>query len=85
MLSGACATASGTGNGNGSTYAPDDLVLRIDVSGGFLAPGVALTHLPMFSLYGDGRVIREGPQIEIYPQPALPAITVGTCGSPAGM
>ncbi|OGN83425.1 MAG: hypothetical protein A2X23_04700 [Chloroflexi bacterium GWC2_73_18] len=51
---------------------PSDLVLRIDIGGGLMGPGWALTHLPIFSLFGDGRIVTEGPQIEIYPGPALP-------------
>jgi hypothetical protein len=52
--------------------APDDLVLRVEIVGGLVAPSARLTELPMFSLYGDGRVIRPGPQIAIYPAPLLP-------------
>lgn len=33
---------------------------------------VNLAQLPSFSLYADGRVITQGPQILIYPGPALP-------------
>jgi hypothetical protein len=50
----------------------DDLVLRIEFVGGFVPEVWALSSLPTVSLYGDGRVITEGPQIEIYPGPALP-------------
>jgi hypothetical protein len=49
-----------------------DLVLRIDISGGFVPADFLLTAMPGFSLYGDGRLIFLGPQIEIYPPPALP-------------
>jgi len=50
----------------------EDLVLRIDRTGGLLPPFYAVTELPLFVLYGDGRVITQGPQIMIYPPPALP-------------
>jgi hypothetical protein len=50
------------------------LVLRVDKRGGFLAPAVALTHTPQFSLYADGLVFVEGAQIEIYPGPATPPV-----------
>lgn len=53
---------------------PDQLVLRIDTDGGFVAPGFILTHIPEFSLYGDGRIVMPGPQIAIYPAPALPSL-----------
>jgi hypothetical protein len=49
-----------------------DLVLRVEIGGGFVPPGVLLTQMPTFTLYGDGRVITQGPQIMIYPGPALP-------------
>jgi hypothetical protein len=51
---------------------PNDLVLRVSVGGGFVAPVAHLTQIPMFSLFGDGRVIRPGPQIMIYPGPLRP-------------
>ena len=53
---------------------PTQLVLRVDTDGGFVAPGWLLTHVPGFSLYGDGRVVTVGPQIMIYPGPALPSL-----------
>jgi hypothetical protein len=52
----------------------DQLVLRVDVQGGFVPIEYTFTAIPSFSLFGDGRLIRPGAQIEIYPGPALPAI-----------
>jgi hypothetical protein len=57
---------------------PAELVLRMDVGGGFVAPAYELRRIPTWSLYGDGRIITEGPQIEIYPGPALPSVQVQT-------
>jgi hypothetical protein len=57
---------------------PADLVLRMDVGGGFVAPAYELRRIPTWSLFGDGRIITEGPQIEIYPGPALPSVQVQT-------
>jgi hypothetical protein len=54
----------------------EELVLRIEVGGGLVAPGWILSELPTISIYGDGRVITRGPQIEIYPGPALPNLRV---------
>jgi hypothetical protein len=54
--------------------AADDLVLRWGYEGGFTPPEYQLTNLPAFSLYGDGTIVRPGPQMEIYPGPALPAL-----------
>lgn len=83
ILGAACANSSATpgggGSGGGTSLAgPDDLVLRIDTSGGFVAPAYTQGQIPGFSLFGDGRVIAAGAQIEIYPQPALPPVIVTT-------
>jgi hypothetical protein len=51
-----------------------DLVVRIENGGGFLAPAYALRQLPWLSIYGDGSVMVLGPQVEIYPGPALPNV-----------
>ncbi len=72
---GGSGTPGGTVPGAGAIQhpaGPSDLVLRVSTDGGLVAPGVILTHIPEFSLYGDGRVITVGPQIAIYPGPALP-------------
>jgi hypothetical protein len=49
-----------------------DLVLRYETVGGFAPREFLLTSYPTISLYGDGTVITQGPQIAIYPGPALP-------------
>jgi hypothetical protein len=54
------------------TPPPDSLVLRVETGGGFVAPSFALRQVPEFTLLADGRVITQGPQITIYPGPALP-------------
>ncbi|HEX7464910.1 MAG TPA: hypothetical protein VF382_08480 [Actinomycetota bacterium] len=80
LLAASCGR-TGTGGGDSSIEHPigtNDLVLRVDTGGGFVAPSWALKQIPQFSLYGDGRVITEGPQIEIYPGPALPNLVVQT-------
>jgi hypothetical protein len=85
LLAGACANSSGDGSGEGgsggtgvtgSTGAngTDQVVLRIEQSGGFVAVQYNLTRMPMLTLYGDGLYVTPGPQIEIYPGPALPAL-----------
>jgi hypothetical protein len=50
----------------------DELVLRVETGGGFVPVEHNLRAVPGFSLFGDGRLIVEGPMIEIYPPPALP-------------
>lgn len=88
ILAGACANAStgdgpgdgGTGSGGGDTVTPtpigsDQLVLRIEQVGGFVTIQYNLMRMPTLSLYGDGLYITPGAQIEIYPGPALPALS----------
>jgi hypothetical protein len=55
---------------------PNDLVLKVETGGGFVAPAAHFKEFPSFALYGDGRLITQGPQIEIYPGPALPNLQV---------
>jgi hypothetical protein len=76
-----CAKAS-TGPGSGSpspegiahASGAGDLVIQVSNEGGFVAPSYTLTQIPQFSLFGDGSIVTQGAQIEIYPQPALPSI-----------
>jgi len=68
-----------TGAGDGTIEHPTGagrLVLRVETGGGFVPIEYSLRHVPEFSLYGDGRIITPGPQIEIYPGPALPNLLV---------
>ena len=50
----------------------DQVVLRVAYEGGFVPYEYTLSSVPSWSLFGDGTLIVEGPQIEIYPGPALP-------------
>jgi hypothetical protein len=54
----------------------DELVMLIEETGGFVPPHTIVTELPLLAVYGDGRVITQGPQILIYPPPALPNLQV---------
>ena len=80
-ISSACADAvpadggiSPGAGGIGHGAAASDLLLQIRYEGGFTPVDYQLTALPTFSLYGDGTILTPGPQIEIYPSPALPSI-----------
>lgn len=80
MLASACANPSsddGAGDGSGISYhtGPTQVVLRIEQGGGFVPIEWNLTNMPMFSLFGDGLLVTPGAQIEIYPGPALPALS----------
>jgi hypothetical protein len=77
LSSAACADGSSTTSGGDGIEHPtgaDQLILRIETGGGFTAPGYQLRLIPEFSLYGDGALVTPGPQIEIYPSPALPSV-----------
>jgi hypothetical protein len=58
-------------------YAPDDLVLRAEYTGGYTTPQLLAGRLPLVSVYGDGRVVTEGPVAAVHPGPALPNLQVG--------
>jgi hypothetical protein len=74
LVAGACGRLNEAGSGGDIDHPSDadQLVLRVDVGGGFVAPAYSLRQIPGWSLFGDGRLITQGPQIEIYPGPALP-------------
>lgn len=82
LLTAACGRLNDSGSGGTEAIAhptgPNDVVLRWEYVGGFVSPQMLLGRVPAFSLYGDGRLISEGPQIEIYPGPALPNLLVRT-------
>lgn len=86
----ACSVAGSSPSGSpaptGITYptGAGDLVLRLRYVGGFMPPSAHLVQLPVISVYGDGTVIVPGPQIAIYPGPALPNLQRATI-TPAGM
>ena len=61
---------------------PNDLVIRYEELGGLVAPQALLTRYPIVSIYGDGRVITEGPVPAIFPGPALPNLRVSTLTEP---
>jgi len=80
LLTAAC-TSGGASGSPGITPAPttynvatgsDQLVLRITTGGGLVPISVLLTHKPWFALYGDGRIVVQGPATAIYPASLLP-------------
>jgi hypothetical protein len=78
LLLGACSAAASIspspsmGGNMGHPSGARDLVLRYETTGGFVPREALLGRYPTVSVYGDGTVITEGPQIAIYPGPALP-------------
>jgi hypothetical protein len=75
-----CARSRPTGSdpGSGHSNDPAGLILKVEIGGGFVAPQAQLREVPFFALYGDGRLIVPGPQMDIYPGPALPNLQVRT-------
>lgn len=74
----ACAGSGGAAAPAPSSAAPlpDGLVLQVALTGGYTTPEELAARLPVVSVYGDGRVLTQGPQIEIWPAPALPNVQV---------
>ncbi len=72
--------SGGTAGATGATgiehpTGADQLILRMAYEGGFVPYEYTLGSTPFWSLFGDGTLIVPGPQIEIYPGPALPNLT----------
>jgi hypothetical protein len=84
LLAAGCATAGGAGATSSPspepTYdvgtGPGDLILKLTEGGGLFPLEYLLTGMPTFALYGDGRIIVQGPTTEIYPSPLLPNLRV---------
>jgi hypothetical protein len=83
-VAGSSPSPSGAPAGIAYPTGASDLVLRLRYVGGFVAPAAHLVDLPVISVYGDGTVILPGPQIAIFPGPALPNLQRATI-TPAGM
>ena len=80
LLTAAGCARTGSGPWTGDpvpAFGADDLVLQVAHVGGFRGMAGA-DDIPALSIYGDGRVITLGPQIEIYPA----ARRCPTCRSP---
>lgn len=76
VITAACANDPG-GSGSGGIEHPTgagNVVLRLAYEGGFVPVEYNLTQIPSFTLYGNGTIVLPGPQIELYPGPALPAV-----------
>lgn len=75
------ACSSGATNFGGNDDERPTLVLRIAYEGGFVPFEYTLRGLPLLSVYSDGQIIVEGPQIEIYPPPAVAGLFTRTITS----
>jgi hypothetical protein len=84
----ACAAPGGAGSppdaaDPGLPGAPDELVLQVAYTGGYVTPETSLGRLPIVSIYADGRVLTEGPVPAVYPGPAWPNVQVQQIGRAA--
>lgn len=61
---------------------PDLPLLQVQVRGGFLPMGWEFATVPEPTVYADGRAVTHGPQIAIYPPPALPHLVERDLGDP---
>lgn len=83
---GAAPTTPGAPTSPGAPTAPstptapavpaEGLVIEVAHTGGFTTPELLASRLPVVSVHADGRVITQGPQIAVFPPPALPALQV---------
>lgn len=73
LVFGLAVTMAACGKGGGLTTS-GGFALRVQVAGGFLPPGADMASVPEFAVTADGRVVTGGPQIEIYPGPAMPNV-----------
>jgi hypothetical protein len=84
LILSACGRLNQNGSGSGEDptdgidhpTGADELVLRMEVGGGFVPVEYNLRTVPGVSLFGDGRLVTTGPVIEIYPGPAMPNLQV---------
>lgn len=77
LLLAGCAGKTSQGNvPDVSDPKPDTVVLQVERQGGFAPAAQAFAQVPSLTVYADGRAIVTGPQIAIYPAPALPNLLV---------
>ena len=55
---------------------PGRLVLEVEHVRGSTTPEALAARVPLVAVYGDGRGVTPGAQIEVYPPPALPSLQV---------
>jgi len=86
LAAGACSTAGAVapaGSASPASRDPDEPVFVVGYEGGFLAPITNVSRLPLIVVYGDGRVVVQGPQILIWPGPLVPNLQVRTLSAEA--
>ena len=80
LVTGCAGSSSGGGTAaprpTPASDGPGRLVLEVEHVGGFTTPEELAARVPLVAVYGDGRVVAPGAQIEVYPPPALPPLQV---------
>jgi hypothetical protein len=73
-----CAALTEPTPGGGPVVHPGGtaVVVRVEYTGGLVPYEMIFTSLPHFNLFGDGRVILQGPVSDQFPGPALPNLLV---------
>lgn len=59
---------------------PDERILEVRFEGGFAPVEFLFSQTPRFTLFGDGRLVFEGPTAAIFPGPLLPNLQVVDIG-----
>lgn len=76
----ACGQQVRTVGGGSASDSPEPAggqpVLQVAHVGGFLPVGAAFSQVPQLTVYPDGTAVTHGPQIMIFPGPALPNLLV---------
>jgi len=62
---------------------PDRPLFTVTYEGGLMPPGARLRQLPQIVVYADGRVITQGPQVDLYPGPLMPNLQERTLSADA--
>lgn len=85
LVATACSAAGGAPSGSPSAKPldSDQVVFRVSWEGGFVPVEAILGRLPTIVVYGDGRVITQGPQLAIYPGPLMPNLQEHTLSAAA--
>jgi hypothetical protein len=86
IIATACVGAAGaapSGSPSDKPSDPNQIVFRVSWDGGFVTPEMLLGRLPIIVVYADGRVVTQGPQIEIYPGPLMPNLQEHTLSQAA--
>ncbi|GIF01189.1 hypothetical protein [Paractinoplanes rishiriensis] len=81
MLAGCAASGDTDAGADSSAAASTPVLLQVRRGGGLAGTGPPIADVPAVTLYPDGRLVTPGPQILIYPPPALPSVQLQRIGA----